>query len=228
MPGRPQRALLSSLPEAPLPRRDRQPLSRREVKAALRFFRAATSAGRLQRPHTDRYPADLRNQYAALRYGKENAFRQDLLYRINTVEIKLPPLRDRREDIPILADHFLTVYHRKYQKPGLNISSATMKELYGLPLPAISGSCAMRWNAPLSSATYQLDISDFILHFSSSDGLAMTTYPTTGRTRQLQPERYRSLGYPKALTKHAGNISCAADELGLTWYLYRRMAKYEL
>ncbi len=60
---------------------------------------------------------------------KEGKFREDLLYRINTVEIHIPPLRDRVEDIPLLAEHFLKVYAKKYKKRIKEISSATLKKL---------------------------------------------------------------------------------------------------
>jgi two-component system, NtrC family, response regulator HydG len=59
----------------------------------------------------------------------ENTFRQDLLYRINTVEIHIPPLRERPEDISLLADHFIDMYCRKYRKNPKSIPSSTMKRL---------------------------------------------------------------------------------------------------
>ncbi|MDX5480364.1 MAG: sigma-54 dependent transcriptional regulator, partial [Hymenobacteraceae bacterium] len=60
---------------------------------------------------------------------REGTFRQDLLYRINTVEINLPPLRERREDVKLLTDHFLRVYSEKYNRPELGISKETLRRL---------------------------------------------------------------------------------------------------
>ena len=60
---------------------------------------------------------------------EQGRFRQDLLYRINTVELHLPPLRDRKEDVPLLAEHFLRVYSRKYHKPNLEISPDALRKL---------------------------------------------------------------------------------------------------
>ena len=62
-------------------------------------------------------------------------FRQDLLYRINTVEIEIPPLRERKEDISTLATHFLKLYVSKYQKPGIKIEEKAMKQLLNYPWP---------------------------------------------------------------------------------------------
>src|SRR6185436_12212881 len=59
----------------------------------------------------------------------EGKFRQDLLYRINTVEINLPPLRERKEDIKLLVEHFLQNFRRKYQKPNLGIAAKTLQKL---------------------------------------------------------------------------------------------------
>ncbi|MCB0593707.1 MAG: sigma-54-dependent Fis family transcriptional regulator [Lewinellaceae bacterium] len=160
---------------------------------------------------------------------KENTFRQDLLYRINTVEIKLPPLRERREDIPILTGHFLNIYMRKYQKPGLSISKETMKELQAYSWPGnIRELRHAVERAVILTEGPLLDIGDFILHPSDAQGQDGASQP------QEELDNY-NLGdierwaIRKALTKHAGNISRAADELGLTRAaLYRRMAKYDL
>ena len=59
----------------------------------------------------------------------ENTFRQDLLYRINTVEVHLPPLRERLDDIPLLADHFIKMYANKYRKTSKGLSSSCIKKL---------------------------------------------------------------------------------------------------
>ncbi len=160
---------------------------------------------------------------------RENAFRQDLLYRINTVEIKLPPLRDRRADIPVLAEHFLNIYQRKYQKPGLAIDKEAMKGLQAYSWPGnIRELRHAVERAVILSEGPQLDIGDFILH--SADGQdeegASQPQEELDNYNLSDIERW---AIRKALTKHAGNISRAADELGLTRAaLYRRMAKYDL
>jgi DNA-binding NtrC family response regulator len=59
----------------------------------------------------------------------EKKFRQDLLYRLNTVEIRIPSLRERSEDIPLLADHFLQVYGKKYKRPGMKIDKVVMTKM---------------------------------------------------------------------------------------------------
>src|SRR5690606_8769904 len=66
---------------------------------------------------------------------KENRFRQDLLYRINTIEIEVPPLRDRFEDIPLLANHFLKLYAEKYQKSVNRISESAITRMHKHPWP---------------------------------------------------------------------------------------------
>ena len=66
---------------------------------------------------------------------KDQSFRQDLMYRINTVEIFLPPLRERGDDIPLLANHFLGIYNKKYKKQIKKISSSALTKLQKYPWP---------------------------------------------------------------------------------------------
>lgn len=154
----------------------------------------------------------------------ENTFRQDLLYRINTVEISLPPLRERISDIPLLAQHFLKIYRKKYGKPALEISKETVKALQSYKWPgnirelrhAIERAIILTENAVLS-------ISDFILSPDAAKSSSVEGFDSYNLAE------IESWAIRKALTKHEGNISKASDELGLTRAaLYRRMAKYGL
>lgn len=153
----------------------------------------------------------------------DRAFRQDLLYRINTVEIQLPPLRERREDLPLLIDHFLEIYSRKYRKPLKRINASTFKKLekYHWPGNVRELQHAIE-RAVIMSDGQTLQPSDFFF-----------TVPED-RKGELIFENYNleeveKLIIRKAITKHAGNISQAARELGLTRAsLYRRLEKYGL
>lgn len=154
----------------------------------------------------------------------EKAFRQDLLYRINTVEIKLPPLRERVSDIPVLVKHFLNLYKKKYQKRNLKIDQASVRRLQEYPwygnIRELRHSIE---RAVILSEGNQLSIADFIHQGSDADNLdekELNTY----NLEELERWAIR-----KAMTKHGGNISKAAAELGLTRAtLYRRLEKYEL
>ena len=153
----------------------------------------------------------------------DNSFRQDLLYRINTVEIKLPPLRERRDDIPLLIDHFLAMFAKKYQKKDLTVKRDTMQQLRAYHWPGnIRELRHAVERAVILSESETLEISDFILR-GGQDGNG-SAEPDTYNLADLEAWAVR-----KALTKHGGNISKAADELGLTRAaLYRRLAKYDL
>ena len=150
-------------------------------------------------------------------------FRQDLLYRVNTVEIRLPPLRERIGDIPLLAAHFLGVYSRKYKKPVTGIGPAAMKKLERYHWPGnIRELRHTLERAVILSETSLLQPADFL-------------FPETGPEAEgLVFERYHleeveKTVVRKALKKHGGNISHAARELGITrTSLYRRMEKYSL
>jgi len=157
---------------------------------------------------------------------EEQTFRQDLLYRVNTVEIKLPALRERKEDIPLLADHFLDLYARKYQKANLRLSEAAKSELQRYPWPGnIRELRHAVERAVILSEGEALKMSDFVRQENKSG-------PNSRKTQAFESYNLADIerwAIRKALSKHQGNISRAAEELGLTRAaLYRRMAKYDL
>ena len=154
---------------------------------------------------------------------KENTFRQDLLYRINTVELVLPPLRERTADVPLLADHFLKTYRKKYQKADLQINSSTIKKLQDYEWPGnIRELRHAMERAVILCEGKSLQPNDFIFHNN------------TNTTDEDEPDSFNladmeKWAIRKAMTKHNGNVSKAAKELGLTRAaLYRRLEKYGL
>lgn len=155
---------------------------------------------------------------------KEQSFRQDLLYRINTVVIELPPLRERVEDIPLLTQHFLKLFKQKYQKPLLKISSKTLKNLseYSWPGNIRELRHAIERAVILSEAE-ELLLSDLVSEPMPENALDQT------QMDNYNLEEIEKWAIRKVMTKHRGNISRAAEELGLTRAtLYRRMEKYGL
>ena len=153
----------------------------------------------------------------------QGRFRQDLLYRINTVEIHLPPLRERKEDIKLLAEHFLSIYRRKYQKPNLEIEPATIKKLteYHWPGNIRELDHALE-RAVIMSDDNTLRVSDF--------GFAPLPGSSSGNLdADLTLDALEKLMVQKMLAKYAGNITHAARELGITrTALYRRIEKHGL
>ncbi len=153
----------------------------------------------------------------------EKRFRQDLLYRINTVEIKLPPLRERLEDIPLLVDHFLHLYSKKYQKPLKRVNAATFKKLekYAWPGNVRELQHALE-RAVILGEEQVLQPGDFLLlpAEAKENGLVFDNYNL---------EEVEKAVIRRTISKHGGNISQAARELGLTrTSLYRRLEKYGL
>jgi DNA-binding NtrC family response regulator len=154
----------------------------------------------------------------------DNTFRQDLLYRINTVEIHLPPLRDRQEDIRILSTHFVELYCRKYRKAPKSISSSTIKkfEKYKWPGNIRELQHAIE-RAIIMSDKNTLMAEDFF--FLSQSG-ELSDEPAN---ESLDLDEVEKTTIRKAISKHNGNISKAAKELGLTRAsLYRRLEKHGL
>lgn len=154
--------------------------------------------------------------------GDENMFRQDLLYRINTVEILIPPLRERREDIPLLLEHYARLYAQKYNVPPRRFSSPLLDRLRSYSWPG--NVRALRHaveRAMILGEGPLLQEADFPL---ADD---RTVSPTFGEAARLDDVEKSAID--QALKRHDGNVSRAARDLGLTRAsLYRRMDKYGL
>ncbi|MBX2966006.1 MAG: sigma-54-dependent Fis family transcriptional regulator [Cyclobacteriaceae bacterium] len=155
---------------------------------------------------------------------KENRFRQDLLYRINTIEIEIPPLRERLEDIPLLANHFLAYYADKYGKQVNKISDAAAVRMHKHPWPgnirelqhAIERAVILSNHAILQPEDFNLSAVS-----QKEDGQL--------NLEQYNLEEVEKLLIRKVLKKYNGNITQAATELGLTRSsLYRRLEKHGL
>lgn len=150
---------------------------------------------------------------------KENSFRQDLLYRINTVEIHVPPLRERVEDILPLVNFFLKTYCEKYKIAQKKVNESTLKRLEKHKWPGNVRELqhAIERAVILSDAEF-LEPTDF---FMPDQAKEISSYAS------LNLEETENVLIQKALQKHSGNISKAAQELGLTRAaLYRRIEKH--
>jgi DNA-binding NtrC family response regulator len=160
--------------------------------------------------------ADLQAEVAAGR------FRQDLLFRLNTIEIRLPPLRERREDIPLLAQHFLRLHARRYRKDVPGFEPAALQALLSHSWPgnvreldhAVERAALMAQGARIGPGDLGLR--------QSADGGAPPL-------EELSLEEVEGILIRKALARYAGNVSHAARALGLSRSaLYRRMEKFGL
>ena len=160
----------------------------------------------------------------AEKLADETRFRQDLLFRLNTIEIHLPPLRARRDDIPLLLSHYLALYARKYDKPPRVLGSETLQVLTNYEWPGNVRAlrhAAERAVILADDDAYRLE--DFPLP-SRPDSSPL---PTLGRTMNLDQLEKQMI--ERALRMHHFNISLTANELGLSrGALYRRMEKHGL
>lgn len=156
---------------------------------------------------------------------KENRFRQDLLYRINTIEVEIPPLRDRFEDIPLLANHFLKHYATKYGKSLNKLSDAAMTRLNKHNWPGnIRELQHSLERAVILSNSSVLQPEDFNFNASTNKEADQQL-----NLEQFNLEEVEKILIRKVLKKYNGNITQAAGELGLTRSsLYRRLEKYGL
>jgi len=152
-------------------------------------------------------------------------FRQDLLYRINTVEIHIPALRERKDDIPLLSEHFLSKYKRKYNKPDIRINEQTFKRFENYDWPGnVRELQHTIERCVILSETNVIQPAEFLSLMSDQsekdDGLVFDSYNL---------DEVEKMIIQRVISNNNGNITKAANELGLTrTSLYRRLEKYEL
>lgn len=153
---------------------------------------------------------------------QNGSFRQDLMYRINTVEIHLPPLRERADDIPLLVAHFVQQFCRKYNRPLLKIPDYVIRKL-------------QKYSWPGNVRELQHAIERVVI-LSEGDGLKSADFlfaemgkPTGFPLDDLNLDNLERWAIDECIKKHYGNISKAAKELGVTrGALYRRIGKHKL
>lgn len=156
---------------------------------------------------------------------EDNEFRQDLLYRINTVEINLPPLRDRQNDIPRLVEHYAQVYCRKYRKPVKKIAPTTLKKLQKYHWPGNVRELQHAIERAIIMGDDEIMQPHDFMFLMEKGGGEQAEPDMTG----FDLETVEKIMIQKAISKYAGNISKAAKSLGLTRAsLYRRMEKHGL
>ncbi len=173
-------------------------------------------------------PIDVRvvaaTNMSAEQLGDETRFRQDLLFRLNTIEIHLPALRQRREDVPLLLDHYLGIYARKYDRPLRQVPPTVMEALTRHDWPGNVRAlrhAAERAVIMADGACYNIE--DFPLP-SRPNPLVVPDIAQTLNLDELERQMIE-----RALRLHHFNISLAAGELGLSrGALYRRMEKHGL
>lgn len=174
---------------------------------------------------SDHIPVDVRlicaTNMPVKKMVAEDKFRQDLLYRINTVEIQIPPLRERAEDIPELAEYFFKQFKAKYRKNDLVLSANSLKELQNYRWPGnVRELQHILERAVIMAESKEIRPKEFILD---------TKQDQQTNSKSLNLEEVEKQTILTALKKHSYNLSAAAKELGLgRTTLYRKMSKYEL
>jgi DNA-binding NtrC family response regulator len=149
-------------------------------------------------------------------------FREDLLFRLNTIEIHLPPLRERREDIPVLAQHFIKRHAGRYRKSVHGFDAGGMQSLL-----------EHSWPGNIRELDHAIEravlLSQGELVRASDLGLRASAPGTAPRIEDLTLEEVEKLVIQKALTRFDGNVSQAAKALGLSRSaLYRRLETHEI
>jgi len=157
--------------------------------------------------------------------ANESRFRKDLIYRINTVEITMPPLRKRDADIVLLAKHFAQVYSSKYLKPAVDFEPAALQKLKAYAFPGNVRELQYSIERAVIMADEPLLKADDLI-FSALESVVDDGLINTDNIQLSTLEKNAIL---RVIEKHHGNITRAAKELGLTrTALYRRLSKYDI
>src|ERR1035437_4128408 len=151
----------------------------------------------------------------------EGLFREDLLYRINTIQIEVPPLRDRVDDIPVLAFHFVRSYCEKYNKPAKKINTQALEKLSNYQWPGnIRELQHSIEKAVILADSSVIGPSDFTFNTISNGAMGNDTTTLEEMEKKLISE---------SIKKHANNLSIVASKLGITRQtLYNKLKKYDL
>ena len=152
---------------------------------------------------------------------KQGRFREDLYYRLNVIEIRLPPLRERREDIPLLAAHFLGVHAQRYRKKLAGFDQAALQMLLDNP-----------WQGNVRELNHVVERAVLMAQdgqIRPADLALRTTRDGSPRLEDMSIEDVEAFLIKKALARYSGNVSHAASALGLSRSaLYRRLQRYGL
>jgi two-component system, NtrC family, response regulator HydG len=156
--------------------------------------------------------------------ASDDRFRKDLIYRINTVEVTMPPLRKRNDDIVLLAKHFASTYATKYLKPAVSFDASALQKLNGYHYPGNVRELQYTMErAVIMADSDVLTANDLI--FSSIENSA----PEQEMPDDMPLSMVEKNTIMRVIDKHNGNITRAAKELGLTrTALYRRLSKYDI
>ncbi|NQU84524.1 MAG: sigma-54-dependent Fis family transcriptional regulator [Mariniphaga sp.] len=148
-------------------------------------------------------------------------FREDLLYRINTIHIEIPPLNERKEDILAIADYFLNVYSNKYRKPGLSINNQAQSKLTGYKWPGN----VRELQHTMEKAVILSDKKTLTPDCFFFKPIIIEQDETFDGTLEEMEQRMITM----VLQKNSTNLSAAAEQLGITRQtLYNKMKKYNL
>jgi DNA-binding NtrC family response regulator len=158
--------------------------------------------------------------------ANENRFRKDLVYRINTVEITMPPLRKRNNDIVLIAKHFAIQYATKYLKPTIDFDASAVNKLKSYHYPGNVRELQYTIERAVIMADDPILKADDLIFSALESGM---DEKVSLENENIQLSELEKNAILRVIEKHNGNITRAAKELGLTrTALYRRLSKYDI